>query len=45
MESKLDSHNLIYKTGNKEKEKRYHFQKFKTIRSFGKKKFITMIYY
>ena len=45
MESKLDSHNLIYKTGNKEKEKRYNFKKFKTIRSFGKKKFITMIYY
>ena len=45
MESKLDSNDLIYKTGNKEKDKRYNFQKFKTIRSFGKKKFITMIYY
>ena len=37
MESKLDSNDLIYKTGNKEKDKRYNFQKFKTIRSFGKK--------
>ena len=36
MESKLDSNDLIYKKGNKEKDKRYHFQKFKTIRSFGK---------
>ena len=37
MENKLDSNDLIYKTGNKEKDKRYNFQKFKTIRSFGKK--------
>ena len=39
MESKLDSNDLIYKTGNKEKDKRYNFQKLKTIRSFGKKNY------
>ena len=36
IENKLDIDNLIYKTGNKKKDKTYDFQKFKTIRSFGR---------
>ena len=36
MENKLDRNDLIYKTGNKKKDKTYDFQKFKTIRSFGR---------
>ena len=36
MENKLNRNYLIYKTGNKKKEKTYDFQKFTTIRSFGK---------
>ena len=36
MENKLYRDNLIYKTGNKKKDKTYDFQKFKTIRSFGR---------
>ena len=36
MENKLDRNNLIYKTGNKKNDKTYNFQKFKTIRSFGR---------
>ena len=36
IENKLDIDNLIYKTGNKKKDKTYDFQKFRTIRSFGR---------
>ena len=36
MENKFDRNDLLYKTGNRKKRKIYHFQKFKTIRSFGK---------
>ena len=36
MENKLDRNDLIYKTGNKKKDKTFDFQKFKTIRSFGR---------
>ena len=35
-ENKLNRDNLIYKAGNKKKDKTYDFQKFKTIRSFGR---------
>ena len=34
IENKLYTDNLIYKTGNKKKDKTDDFQKFKTIRSF-----------
>ena len=34
---KINRDNLIYKTGNKKKDKIYDFQRFKTIRSFGRK--------
>ena len=37
MENKIDRNDLIYRRGNKEKDKTYDFQKFKTIRSFGRK--------
>ena len=37
MENKLDRNDLIYETSNKKKDKTYDFQKFKTIRSFGRK--------
>ena len=33
---KIDRDDLIYKTGNKKKDETYDFQKFKTIRSFGR---------
>ena len=36
MENKLDRNNLIYKTGNKEKDERHGFKKFETTRSFGR---------
>ena len=36
MEDKIDINYLIYKTGNQKKDKTYDFQKFKTIRSFGR---------
>ena len=36
MENKLNRHDLIYITGNKKNDKTYHFEKFKTIRSFGR---------
>ena len=36
MENKLDRNDLMNKTGNKKKNKMYDFQKFKTIRSFGR---------
>ena len=36
MENKLDRNYLIYKAGTKKKGKTYDFQKFKTIRSFGR---------
>ena len=36
IEQKINGNDLIYKTGNKKKEKKYDFQKFKTIRSFGR---------
>ena len=39
MENKLNRNYLTYKTGNKKKDKTYDFQKFKTIRSFGRKDF------
>ena len=32
----INKDNIIYKTGNKKKNKTYEFQKFKTIRSFGR---------
>ena len=35
MENELDRNYLIYKTGNKKKDKMYDFRNFKTIRSFG----------
>ena len=35
MENKLNRDDLIYKEGNKKRDKRYDFQKFKT-RSFGR---------
>ena len=34
IKNKLNRDDLIYKTGNKKKDKIYYFQKFKTIRSF-----------
>ena len=37
MKNKQNRDNLIYKTGNKKKNKSYDFQKCKTIRSFGRK--------
>ena len=36
MENKLNRDDLIYKTGNKKKDKTYNFQKFKIIKSFGR---------
>ena len=36
MENKLDRNNLIYTTGNNKNYKTCNFQKFKTIRSFGR---------
>ena len=36
MGKKLNRDNLILKTGNKDKDKTNDFQKFKTIRSFGR---------
>ena len=36
MENKLDRNALMYKAGNKKNDRRYAFQKFKTIRSFGR---------
>ena len=39
MESKLDRNNSIYKTSHKKKDKTSDFQKFKTIRSFGREIF------
>ena len=36
IEQKINGNDLIYKTGNKKKGKKYDFQKFKTIRSFGR---------
>ena len=36
MWKKLNRDNLILKTGNKDKDKTNDFQKFKTIRSFGR---------
>ena len=44
MENKLNRDDLIYKSGNKKKDKSYDFQKFKTI-SLLNEKFITMIYH
>ena len=34
IENKIDGKELIYKTGNKKKDKTYDFQKFKSIRFF-----------
>ena len=34
IENKIDGKELIYKTGDKKKDKTYDFQKFKTIRFF-----------
>ena len=36
MENKLKRNDLIYKTSNRKKDKTYNFQKFETIRSFGR---------
>ena len=36
MENKLNRDYLVYKTGNKKKDKTYAFQKFKTTISFGR---------
>ena len=36
MKKKFNRDDLIYKTGNKKKDKAYDFRKFMTIRSFGK---------
>ena len=36
MEDKLNKDHLIYKTGNREMDKTYAFQKFKTKCSFGR---------
>ena len=36
IENKLNRDNLVYKTGNKKKDKTYNFQMFKTIWSFGR---------
>ena len=44
MENKLNRDNLIYKTGNKKKDKKYDFQKFKRI-SLSEEKFVTIIYH
>ena len=38
MENKLSRNVLIYKTGNDKMYKTLDFQKFKTIRSFGREK-------
>ena len=40
MENKLDRNDLIYKAGNKKMDKTFDFQKFKTIRSFGREIYI-----
>ena len=34
IEWKINSHNFIYKIGNKKKDKTNYFQKFETIRPF-----------
>ena len=36
MENEFNRNNLIYQTGNKKRDKANNFQKFKTIRSFGR---------
>ena len=36
MVNKLNRNDLIYQTGNKKKDRTYDFQKFKTIRFFGR---------
>ena len=36
IEQKISRNDLIYKTGNKNRDKTYDFQKLKTTRSFGK---------
>ena len=36
MVNKLNGNDLIYQTGNKKKDRTYDFQKFKTIRFFGR---------
>ena len=36
MENKLNGNYLIYKTGNRKKDKTHDFQKLKTLRSFGR---------
>ena len=39
MENKRNRDNLIYKTGNKKMDETYDFQKFKTIRTFGRENY------
>ena len=34
---------MIYKTANKKKDKTYDFQKFKTIRSFGRETYSSIL--
>ena len=36
IEQKINRDDLIYKTGNKNRDKKYGFQKLKTVRSFGR---------
>ena len=40
MKKKLNRDDLIYKPRNREKDKTYYFQQFKTIRSFGREIYI-----
>ena len=39
----MNRDDLIYKRGNKKKSKIYDFQKFKTIRSFGREIYSSII--
>ena len=39
MENKRNRDNLIYKTDNKKMDETYDFQKFKTIRTFGRENY------
>ena len=38
IEKKVNKDNLIYKTSNNKRDKMYDFQKFKTIRLFGRER-------
>ena len=43
MDKKMNRDDLIYKRGNKKKSKIYDFQKFKTIRSFEREIYSSII--